>query len=99
MKKAKERAEAKGKTELSYYLLHKFSQEYDRIMEVADKERPIPPDPPGKKRGRKKKGKERALIERLMLLKDAVCFFITRFYLAILIIVEFIPMERSYFIS
>ena len=79
MKKAKERAEAKGKTELSYYLLHKFSQEYDRIMEIADKERPIPPDPPTKKRGRKKKGKERALIERLMLLKDAVCLFIHDF--------------------
>ena len=79
MKKAKERAEAKGKTELSYYLLHKFSQEYDRIMEIADKERPIPPNPPGKKRGRKKNGKERALIERLKLLKDAVCLFIHDF--------------------
>ena len=79
MKKAKERAEAKGKTELSYYLYHKFSQEYDRIMEIADKERPIPHDPPTKKRGRKKKGKERALIERLMLLKDAVCLFIHDF--------------------
>ena len=79
MKKAKERAEAKGKTELSYYLLHKFSLEYDRIMEIADKERPVPPEPPGKKRGRKKKGKERALIERLMLLKDAVCLFIHDF--------------------
>ena len=79
MKKAKERAEAKGKTELSYYLLHKFSQEYDRIMEIADKERPVPPDSPQKKRGRKKKGKERALIERLILLKDAVCLFIHDF--------------------
>ena len=79
MKKAKERAEAKGKTELSYYLLHKFSQEYDRIMEIANKERPVPPDPPEKKRGRKKKGKERALIERLKLLKDAVCLFIHDF--------------------
>ena len=79
MKKAKEKAEAKGKAKLSYYLLHKFSQEYDRIMEIANKERPIPPDPPNKKRGRKKKGKERALIERLMLLKDAVCLFIHDF--------------------
>ena len=79
MKKAKERAEAKGKTELSYYLLHKFSQEYDRIIEIAEQERPDPPDPPRKKRGRKKKGKERALIERLKLLKDAVCLFIHDF--------------------
>ena len=79
MKKAKEKAEAKGRTELSYYLLHKFSKEYDRIMEIANKERPVPSDPPNKKRGRKKKGKERALIERLMLLKDAVCLFIHDF--------------------
>ena len=40
MKRAKESAEAKGKTELSYYLLHKFSQEYDKIMEIADKRAP-----------------------------------------------------------
>ena len=79
MKKAKEKAIAKGKTDLSYYHLHKFSQEYDRIMETADKERPEPPDPPVKKKGKKKKGKERALIERLAQLKDAVCLFIHDF--------------------
>ena len=79
MKKAKEKAEAKGKTELSYYLLHKFSQEYDRVMEIANSECPDPPDPPNKKRGKKKKGKERSLIERLVLLKDAVCLFIHDF--------------------
>lgn len=78
MKKAKEKAIARGKSELSYYYLHKFSQEYDRIMETANKERPEPVQPPGKK-GRKKKGKERALIERLTLLKDAVCLFIHDF--------------------
>ena len=40
---------------------------------------PDPPDPPDRKRGRKKKGKERALIERLRRLKDAVCLFVHDF--------------------
>lgn len=79
MKKAKGKAMARGKTELSYYYLHKFDLEYDRIMEIADRECPLPADPPKKKKGRKKKGKERALIERLMILKDAVCLFIHDF--------------------
>ena len=79
MKKARDRAVARGQAKLSYYLLQKFSKEYDRIMEVADKERPEPPDPPIKKKGRKKRGKERALLERLTLLKDAVCLFIHNF--------------------
>lgn len=79
MKKARDRAVAKGKVELSYYYLHKFDLEYDRIMALADIECPEPPDPPKKKKGRKKKGKERSLIERLLALKDAVCLFIHNF--------------------
>ena len=79
MKKAKDRAVAKGKSGLSPSYLAKFSREYDLIMAVADEECPEPPDPPRKKRGKKKKGKERALIERLNRLKDAVCLFIHDF--------------------
>ena len=79
MKKAKEKAIGKGKTEFSRYLLSKFSQEYDLIMKLADSECPDPSLNSPKKRGRKKKGKERALIERLMQLKDAVCLFIHDF--------------------
>lgn len=79
MKKARDRGVAKGKNSLSYYYLHKFDHEYDRIMEIADHECPLPPDPPVKKKGRKKKGKERALIERLMALKASVCLFIRDF--------------------
>ena len=45
----------------------------------AAEECPDPPDPPDRKRGRKKKGKERALIERLRRLKDAVCLFVHDF--------------------
>ena len=79
MKKARDKAAAKGKTELSYYYLHKFDTEYDRLMKMADEECPLPPDPPQKKKGRKKKGKERSLIERLMALKASVCLFIRDF--------------------
>ena len=79
MKKVKEKAIAKGKQELSYYYLHKFNQEYDRIMALAAEERPAPSPGKKKKRGRLKKGKERCLIERLMLLKDAICLFIHDF--------------------
>lgn len=79
MKKARDKAEAKGKTRLSYYYLHKFDVEYDRLMKMADEECPLPPDPPRKKKGRKKKGKERSLIERLMARKASVCLFIRDF--------------------
>lgn len=79
MKKACAKAAAKEKTELSYYYLHKFNTEYDRLMEMANEECPPPPDPPQKKKGRKKKGKERSLIERLTALKASVCLFVRDF--------------------
>ena len=79
MKKARDKAAANGRTELSYYYLHKFDTEYDRLMTLADKECPLLPDPPQKKKGRKKKGKERSLIERLVALKASVCLFIRNF--------------------
>lgn len=79
MKAVKEKAINEGKTVLSYYYLHKFSREYDNIMELADKECPLPPKPSVKKRGRQKKGKERSLIERLISLKLSVCLFIHDF--------------------
>lgn len=44
MKKARDRAAAKGKTQLNYYYVHKFDREYDRIMKLADEECPPPPD-------------------------------------------------------
>ena len=75
MKKARDKAVAKRKSELSYYYLHKFDMEYDRIMKIADEECPLPSKPSVKKKGRRKKGKERSLIERLMKLKASVCLF------------------------
>ena len=75
MKKARDKAVTKGKTELSRYYHHKFDLEYDRIMKLADEECPISPDQHSNIMGRKKKGKERALIERLITLKPSVCLF------------------------
>ena len=73
-KNAKEKAISKGRDKLSYYYLHRFDTEYDRIMEIANTE--CPPKPKTvKKRGRPKKGKERSLIERLIVLKASVCMF------------------------
>ena len=78
MKKVKERAIARGKDKLSYYHLHKFDQEYDELIEIAYSENPEPENPPGKK-GRKKRGKVLALIDRLRDYKEAVCLFIKDF--------------------
>lgn len=75
MKRIRDKAAAKGKTQLSYYYLHKFDLEYDRIMKKADEECPPPPDQHPNTKGRKKKGKERALIERLIKRKASVCLF------------------------
>ena len=78
MKKVKERAIARGKDKLSYYHLHKFDQEYDELIEIAYSENPEPENPPVKK-GRKKRGKVLALIDRLRDYKEAVCLFIKDF--------------------
>ena len=72
----KETAQAEGKERLMPYYLQQLSGRYNHIMEIAEKECPLPTfDPTVKKTGRKKKGKERSLIERLIKLKDAVCLF------------------------
>ncbi|MCI8856623.1 MAG: transposase [Clostridiaceae bacterium] len=79
MKTAKEKAVKKGKSALTYYYLHKFDKEYDRIMALADTQCPFAENPPHKKRGRKKKGSERSLIERLMQLKASIGLFVRDF--------------------
>lgn len=75
MKRVRDKAAARDKTQLSYYYLHKFDLAYDRIMKLAEEECPPPPDRHPNKKGRKTKGKERALIERLIKLKASVCLF------------------------
>ena len=78
MKKVKDKAVEKGKDFLSYYHYHKFDKKYDELIEQARKENPLP-ETAEKKRGRKKKGKILALVERLANYKVPVCLFIHNF--------------------
>ena len=78
MKKVKDKAVEKGKDSLSYYYYHKFDKKYDGLIEQARKENPLQKTTE-KKRGRKKKGKILALVERLANYKASVCLFIHNF--------------------
>lgn len=78
MKRIRDRAAERGKDALSSYYYRKFSRRYDEIIAVGLKQNPIP-EATGKKRGRPKRGKIRALIERLQKQKNAVCLFIHNF--------------------
>ena len=78
MKKVKDKVIEKGKDFLSYYHYHKFDKKYDELIEQARKENPLP-ETTEKKRGRKKKGKILALVERLANYKVSVCLFIHNF--------------------
>lgn len=63
----------KVKDSLSYYYYHKFDKKYDVLIEQARQENPLP-ETTEKKRGRKKKGKILALVERLANYKVSGCF-------------------------
>lgn len=78
MKATKEKLIEKGQAVASYYFRHKFSQEYDEIIEQAYGENPEPPSDPHK-RGRKKRGKVLSLIDRLKKFKSSVCLFFEDF--------------------
>ena len=78
MKKVKDKAIEKGKDSLSYYHYHKFDKKYDELIEQARKENPLPVTTK-KKRGRKRKGKILAMVERLANYKASVCLFIHNF--------------------
>lgn len=79
MKKARDRRAEAGNTELSYYYQRKFSRLYDEIIETAYAETPIPESKSTKKKGRKKRGKVLALVDRLKEYKASVCLFIKNF--------------------
>lgn len=79
MKKAKEEALSLGKTFFRKELLEEFFKEYDDIMSYADKECPPPEVPKERKRGKIRRGKTRALNERLKKFKDDVCRFAHNF--------------------
>ena len=78
MKKVKDKAVEAGKESLSYYHYHKFDKRYNELIKQAREENPLPVVTE-KKRGRKKKGKILALVERLDKYKASVCLFIHNF--------------------
>jgi len=79
MKETKENAIDRGEEKLCEEKLHEFCREYDRIIKLGYSENPIPTENIEKTRGRKKKGKTLALIERLDKHKASVCLFIHNF--------------------
>jgi len=81
MKEAKELAIESGEDRLSEDTLREFELKYDALIKLAHEQNPLPPENKNerKKRGRKKKGKTLALIERLETHKASVCLFIHNF--------------------
>ena len=75
MKKAHDMAVAAKKERLSTATIWRFGRKYDEILETACRENPEPLPIPGK-RGRPKRGKVLALIDRLKKYKTSVCLFI-----------------------
>ena len=78
MKKVKEKALEAEKESLSYYHYHKFDKKYQELIKLARTQNPLP-ETTEKKRGREKKGKILALVERLANYKASVCLFIHNF--------------------
>ena len=76
MKKAHEKAKNDGNGALKSEQISKFEWAYDEILATAGIECPPLEQISDGRRGRKKKGKTRALIERLLKFKKSVCLFI-----------------------
>ncbi|MGN0138125.1 MAG: IS66 family transposase [Candidatus Methanomethylophilaceae archaeon] len=75
MKSAKEDAQGRGVDHLTDTDWDYYDWFFDLALDVADRECPPPPEPAVKRRGRRKRGKERSLIERLGDLKDQILLF------------------------
>ena len=75
MKKTRDKAVQAGKEDLSKTTIWRLEKEYDTILTKAYQENPEPERVPGK-RGRRKRGKVLALIDRLSEYKASVCLFI-----------------------
>ena len=78
MKIAKEAAILAGQDSMDAAQRERLLRRYDRILTTACRENPEPEVAPGRK-GRRKRGKVLALIDRLRKYKDAVCLFIMNF--------------------
>ncbi len=79
MKNIKDTAIKRGENNIEKHTLESIDKEYDLIMSLANSEFPSPQENIKKRRGRIRKGKTRALIERLIKFKKAVCLFLTKF--------------------
>ena len=79
MKTAKEKAIQQNQISLKDSHISSLEREYDEIMDYANIECPQHDNTEPIKRGKRKKGKERSLIERLIKLKASVCLFIHNF--------------------
>ena len=73
MKKAKEVATSRGKNGLSDDCIKYFDKKYDDLFEKTQAQNPLKKK--SGKRGRPKKGKIRALIDRFVEYKGEVCLF------------------------
>ena len=78
MKSAKEAAIDAGQDRMDAVRREMLLRRYNRIIATAYRENPEPEATPGRK-GRCKRGKVLALIDRLRKYKDAVCLFIKNF--------------------
>jgi transposase len=74
----KEELLLEGQYEAPEHVWQKYSQKYDEILREAQAQNPLPEKDP-KKKGRPKRGKVRALIDRLVLRKDQWLLFFTDF--------------------
>ena len=79
MKSAKEKAIEQNQISLKDSHISSLEREYDEIMDYANIECPPPDNTEPIKRGKRKKSKERSLIESLIKLKASVCLFIHNF--------------------
>ena len=78
MKRAKDAALLAGQDSMDAARREKLLGRYDRIITTAYRENPQPEATPGRK-GRRKRGKVLALVDRLRKYKDAICLFIKNF--------------------
>lgn len=69
----------RGKYSIEKHTLERIDKEYDSIMSLANIEFPPPQANIKQRRGRIRKGKTRALIERLIKFKKAICLFLRKF--------------------
>ncbi len=79
MKHTKEVSISNGEEYANKHYLEMYDKQYDDILQSAYEMNPLPEPETSDKRGRKKKGKIRALIERLDNYKGAVCLFFNDF--------------------